>query len=591
MRVALVVAVLTATTLVSLLAPTGSVSACSCGLLFPTVADSIGWHDVAFVGRLDSTESVDPAEFADSDEYFDVRYELTVEHAVKGVTIGDRVVMFGNGRGTSCGTSELEGDQELYAILSTEYDGHFVADSTPPCTPLPSIDELFAADLTLPPTSPGPVSLVVVGRLGEAELVSYDADGRPVAYGDLLPRTGQPVVCPGSKRLVQLEQDRSGARTALSIRDLATLEVIDRIDIIVPGGPIGPADDLKWSLIDGAELACRSQDGRDVVGLVPSESNGGRQTVVVGVRPDDAGGIDVTSHGRMSRAQRVPSSDDVVGVKDGALVRFGTDETSEERVIAQLTDGPAEADFDAVFVTPDGADGWWVGLGHGGERATTSRVLVRVGAAGEVERWPVENAPDRASAVVVAGDRLEGAGYFIPIPAPGSSTTGATVSAVVHDEFTYGDDLGDGRRVRSVDDETSPSVELIGTDGATTELSHLLEVRFAVGVPDGPVVDPESIRRDLATQLVASRWITPASERSRHRQPTVAADTGPGTTDAPSTSTTGADEPTSTELPTTSEPTEAGSSTVWLLGVAGAAALAAGVASAALNRHRKRNAG
>lgn len=586
-RAVLVTALLAA---LQLVAPAGSASACSCDLQFPTVADSIGRADIAFVGRLDSTEEVDPAEFADSYEYFDVRYELIVEHAVKGVQNGDRVVMFGDvSGGSSCGTSELEGGRDVYAILSNESNGRFVADSTPPCTSVPSVDELSAVDLTLPATSPGPVSLVVVGRLGEAELISYGADGEPVAYGDLPRRTGQPAVCPGSERLVQLEHDQSEERTVLSIRDLATLEVIDRIDVVEPGGLTESSAGLRSFLVDGAVLECRSSDGKDVVGLLSWENTDSGQTTVVGIRPAASGGIDVASYGRTSRAHHDPSSTDVVGVRDGAFVRLGTDGASEESVVAQLTDGAAEASFDAVFVASDDVDGWWVGLGVGSyEIATELRVLVRVGADGQVERWPVENAPDYVDSVMLVGDRLEGPGYSIPLPAPGSSTTGAAVSAVVRDDYIYAFGLGDGRSVRQVTDDSSSSVVLIGRDGGATELNHLLEVRFAVGVPEGPTADSESIRREPDTQLVSSPWITPDGMPATDRQPTVVEDAGANASDASTTTNNGDDEQTLAETPALSEPTNAGSSNVWLLGVAGATALAAGVISLVLIRRRRR---
>lgn len=95
------------------------------------------------------------------------------------------------------------------------------------------------------------------------------------------------------------------------------------------------------------------------------------------------------------------------------------------------------------------------------------------------------------------------------------------MSAVVRDDDIDAFGLGDDRSVRQVTDDSSSSVELIGHDGGATKLNHLPEVRFAVGVPDGPTADPESIRREPDTNLVSSPWITPDGMPATVRQPTV----------------------------------------------------------------------
>jgi hypothetical protein len=114
------------------------------------VADQVGQSDIAFVGRVEVSEMLDPPVRGDVYGSFERRYELVVDHAVKGVRTGDRVVMFGDSSVTSCGSSELEEAVKVRAIFGSNVDGRFVADSTPPCSAAPTVEELLAADLTLP---------------------------------------------------------------------------------------------------------------------------------------------------------------------------------------------------------------------------------------------------------------------------------------------------------------------------------------------------------------------------------------------------------------------------------------------------------
>ena len=495
---------------VSWIAPTGFVGACSCEEQYPTVADSVGRVDIAFVGRLDSTEQLDPP-IVDDFNYYDVRYELIVEQSVKGVEDGDRVVMFGDvDGGSSCGTSELTPGQDLYAILSNDYDGRFVADSTPPCSPVPSIDELRSIELTLPETSAGPASVVVVGRLGEAELISYTGDGRTVAYGNLPWRAGQPVVCPESERLVQIEQDRDEL-TELVIRELGALRVVDRVELDESDTDAPTSVELRQFLVDGAVLECRSADGNDVVGLLSWENTDAGQTSVVRFDGDN-GSVAASVHGKASRAQHDPFSDDVVGVRGGEFVRIDTD-NGNEAVVADLLVRPAEADYDAVFVEADNAGGWWIGLGDGEyELATTLRVLVRVDADGTIERWPVQSPPEWIYDADLTEGRLIGDGFTLALPTPGSSADGMVVTPEITDSYARPLVLGDGGSLRIVTSEGSSSVELLAANGDPTTLQHLLEARYVVAVPDGPTVDLGAVDRTFPMPSVDSQWITADGE-------------------------------------------------------------------------------
>jgi hypothetical protein len=312
--------------------------------------------------------------------------------------------------------------------------------------------------------------------------------------------------------------------------------------------------------------------------------------LVVRIRPDDAGGVAVRTYGRTSQARHDPISDDVVGVIDGAFVRIDTN-ADDARVVAQLTMGPEESGFGAVFVEPDGVAGWWVGLGgidNDYGIADRWRALVRVAADGSIERWPVENAPEYIDTVVLDGDRLVSSEHTIALPAAGSSAVGATVRAVLRDEYSYEFDLGDGRSVRPVADDRASSVELIGRDGGSTRLEHLLEVQHAVGVVDGPTADPESIRREPRTRVVASPWITPNETPVTVQQPAVSYSTESTVPENPATPIAGANDQSPTRAPDGVAQTESDSSNGWRLGVVVGAALVVGVVVLALIRHRLR---
>lgn len=572
------------------IAPMGYVAACSCEEQYPAVADSIGRADIAFVGRLDRIAELDPPihEF----NYYDVRYELIVEHSVKGVEDGDRVVMFGdvNG-GTSCGTSELTPGQDLYAILSNDYDGRFVADSTPPCSPVPSIDELRSIELTLPETSPGPVSVVVVGQLGEAELISYAYDGRPVAYGNLPWRAGQPGVCPGSERLVQIEQNRDEL-TELVIRELGTLEVVERIELDELDTDAATSVELRQFLVDGAVLECRSGNGGDVVGLLSWENTSDGQTSVV--RFDGANGsVLVSVHGKTTHAQHDPFSDDVVGVKGGEFVRIDTN-IGNETVVADLLVRPGEADYDAVFVETDDAGGWWIGLGDGEyELATNLRVLVHVDADATIVRWPVQSPPESIYGADVTEGRLIGDGFTLTLPAPGSSTDGAVVTPEITDLYARPLALGDGRSLQSVTGEGVSTVELLAANGDPTTLQHLLQARYAVAVPDGPTVNAGAVDRTFSMLSVESPWITPGGEPAFDSTTTTTIeDPGAALDSTEEPQSAGANDLQAPQEPATTaaDSTSSGSDGQWWVVLGLAAVVAVGLALVLLVASRRRTA-
>jgi len=220
----------------------------------------------------------------------------------------------------------------------------------------------------------------------------------------------------------------------------------------------------------------------------------------------------VSLHGRASRAQHDPASDDVVGVRNGEFLRIDTD-TGSETVVADLLDRPAEAEYDAVFVEADDGGGWWIGLGDGDyELATTLRVLVHVDANGSVERWPVHSPPESVYGADLTNGQLTGDGFALAVPAPGSSAGGTAVTADITDSYSRPLVLADGRSLRTVTNEGSSTVELLAEDGDATTLQNLLEARYVVAVPGGPTVEPIDADRTLTVPFVVSPWITPDGE-------------------------------------------------------------------------------
>jgi hypothetical protein len=486
--------------------PAGYVGACSCAATSPSLADQVGAAEIAFVGRLDASTALSPSE--EIDDWLNQRYELVVEQAVKGVEVGDRIVMFGSSDETSCGTSLLDESIDLHAVVSSSFGGPFIADSTPPCSRAPSVEEMMSFDPRPSPTSGGQLSVVVTGRVGEAELVGYDASGHVLVYGNIDGAAGPVRACPGGERLVLLEQSATSPDVDLVVRDAATLQVVNRVALDVPA----ELTDFYF-FVRGAEVTCRSDAGDEVTIVLPWEntSDGTTLTVDVGPAPND---VAVNAYGRAGRATFDPSVGAVVAVvavADGALVRL--DPSGAEAVIAALTDPVTEPGYGALFLKPAPDGGWWVGLGDGDDVLPTRlKVLARVGADGSVEWWPVVET-DGVYAYDATIDFVDGAlaaPYFrIPLPAPGTSTSGTAVLPEVIPGEPFSLRLADGRAVRPYPDETGV-VELVGLDGLVVPLEHLGEVQSATAIVDGPMIEPGLAPPDFAVELVVSKWIARA---------------------------------------------------------------------------------
>lgn len=488
--------------------PAGYVSACECDYSSPSLADQVGAAEIAFVGRLDASAQLNPPEEHGGSSY-DRRYELVVESPVKGVGVGDRVTMFGSTVETSCGSSLLDEQLDQYAIVTSSYGGPFVADSTPTCSRVPTVPELLAVDRQLPPTAAGELSLVVEGRLGEAELVGYDESGRVLSYGDVRGTGGPLAVCPSSSRLVSLEQPSVSGGPELIVRDAATLQIVERSALEL--SPDLPSE-TGWLLVGGADLTCLSQDGRETVITLSWENATDGDTLVIHHRPDEAGGTTVAAYVRADRATFDDRIGSVVAVANGELVRLAL--TGSRSAIAQVADPATEPGYGALFITADDADGWWVGVGDS-EREIPSRLqaLVHVGADGVVERWPVTLSADlewmhfsEASPRIVNG-AIVGDSVRIPLPVIGSSTTAAPVIPEPAAQVPYRVRLDDGRTVSPRTDEVIAAFELTSADGSAVTLQHLAAVRLAVAVPAGPWVEPGSVVRTVPDELVDSPWI------------------------------------------------------------------------------------
>lgn len=77
------------------------------------------------------------------------------------------------------------------------------------------------------------MALVVGGEFGNVRLLTLDGEGRTLAYGEGSGRTGLVSFCPGRQRLAELAY--SGGGTKLVIRRTATLRIVRRQPVVLPG--------------------------------------------------------------------------------------------------------------------------------------------------------------------------------------------------------------------------------------------------------------------------------------------------------------------------------------------------------------------
>lgn len=189
--------------------------ACSCAL--PDARAALAQADGAFVGKLvrrreSGTEAV---------------LTYSVEKTLKGA-IGATVEVRTAANGAACGIEAPVGARVGLVLERRDaaWHGHLCWQFDP--------EELLGAALPLPPPNGrGPVALVVGGEFGDVRLLTLDGKGRTLAYGRGDGRTGLIAVCPGRRLLAELAY--TGPDTTLVVRKLATLRVVRRQTLVLPG--------------------------------------------------------------------------------------------------------------------------------------------------------------------------------------------------------------------------------------------------------------------------------------------------------------------------------------------------------------------
>ena len=177
-------------------------------------------------------------------------WTFRVERSVKG-DLGDRVEIRAPIAGATCGFDFLMGKR--VGLFLRGSSGNWTAGLCDLVTP----EQMLKAAMGLPRVeSDAPIRFVVGGAFGQARLVALDRDGRIVGYGFGEGRTVQVAACPGGGRVVEYVQGRQSRPGApiLAVRDLASMEVVEEIDIRLA--------ELNGSVL---ELECRSPSGDEMV--------------------------------------------------------------------------------------------------------------------------------------------------------------------------------------------------------------------------------------------------------------------------------------------------------------------------------------
>jgi hypothetical protein len=218
--------------------------ACSCAGGYDP-RDALAAADGAIVGTYVSRHPVDP-----TDEYGDTVYTFSVDEAVKG-EFGNTVDIHSGSSGASCGFEMPPGaqtglfldlDEGVYrAGLCSQIDPQRLRDAA---APLPAPDGVK------------PVRYVVGGSFGDQRVVTLDAQGRIIAYGEGDGDVGLLGLCPGSTHITEIVY-RYDQPAILVVRELDTLDIVSETPL-----PIGYESSHPRQ--SPAGLYCRDGTGGDI---------------------------------------------------------------------------------------------------------------------------------------------------------------------------------------------------------------------------------------------------------------------------------------------------------------------------------------
>jgi hypothetical protein len=210
--------------LLSLLAAPAA-RACSCFLGDPR--DALANADGAFIGTLTDVRTV-----SDDPAYADYTFE--VETAVKG-PLGTTLELRAGSTDASCAFDAQPGDR-VGAFLSMQ-DGRWWSGLCSQIDP----ELLLRAAAPLPaPDGHGRARFVLGINLGDTRLMSLDARGHTLAYGEGDGLAVDVDLCPGSRRVVE---GARVARTGLAVlREVPSLRVLLQVEVV--GGPRSPRVDV-----------------------------------------------------------------------------------------------------------------------------------------------------------------------------------------------------------------------------------------------------------------------------------------------------------------------------------------------------------
>jgi hypothetical protein len=205
-----------------LIAVSPPAKACSCAV--PVLRDSLAEADAAFIGVRTAVEEGVGGEFGST-----LVSTFRVEHDLKG-NLEDEVYVISSAYGGSCGLEVGEG-QRVGLFLHLTDEGW----TSSLCSQADPRALLRAAEPLPQPDGRGPIRFLVGGNMGEARVMTLDAEGRTLAYGYGDGDTYDVDVCPGGKRSVEsVSFDGVGS---LVVRDLATLSILEEIRVVVTDHP------------------------------------------------------------------------------------------------------------------------------------------------------------------------------------------------------------------------------------------------------------------------------------------------------------------------------------------------------------------
>jgi hypothetical protein len=184
--------------------------ACSCEQT-GTDADTVGFVDVAFVGEVVSTLTLDPPlrdksiSFDMGGLVWDVRYRVRVDEGIKGVSAGQLVIVYGSTMGSQCGPNTLRAGLTIPVALREVNTGgwkRFPADTEGNCGWPASVDgfRALAADVGEIPPFESP-NIEPVGSV-ETDDGSFNPEAGAVSFVEPLKSAGSglpwwPIVAVG----------------------------------------------------------------------------------------------------------------------------------------------------------------------------------------------------------------------------------------------------------------------------------------------------------------------------------------------------------------------------------------------------------